>query len=82
MRYFTGPSQLFDAIRQQVMESMALPSGTADQPWPQGATTLALAPHEYEPENYQALITYALANGAQELTDAQYLATLPPSPEL
>jgi hypothetical protein len=82
MRFFTAPSALFDALRLQIMEMLDLPSGTADQPWAEGITSLALAPHEYEPPEYAALIEYALANGAEEITEAEYRALQPPSDEI
>ena len=77
MRYFTAPSQLFDALRLQVMAALGQPDGGADQPWPEGITTLALSPHEYTPPQYTALIDYALANGGTEITDAEYQALQP-----
>ena len=80
MRYFTAPPQLFDSLRAQVMAALGQPNGGAEQPWPIGLTTLALAPHEYEPPQYQALIDYALANGATEITESEYYA-LQPQPE-
>ena len=81
MRYFSGPSELFDALRGQIMAMLQLPSGTADEPWAEGVTTLALAPHEYEPPHYQSLIDYALANGAQEISEEAYFASSPSSNE-
>lgn len=77
MRYFTAPPQLFDTLRSQVMAALDQPNGGADQPWEVGITIIALAPHEYEPPQYQQLIDYALANGATELTEAEYQALQP-----
>jgi hypothetical protein len=77
MRYFTAPPELFDALRAQVMQTLGQPNGSADQPWDAGLTSLALAPHEYTPPQYVAMIDYALANGATEITDAEYQAMQP-----
>ena len=79
MRYFTAPAQLFDSLRLQVMQTLGQPNGGADQPWATGLTTLALAPHEYE--RFPELITYALANGGTEITEAEYQA-MQPQPEI
>lgn len=78
MRYFQAPSALFNALRLQVMQQLGQPNAAAEQPWPEGITYLALGPHEYEP--HQELVTYALANGATEITAEQYQA-LQPKPE-
>jgi hypothetical protein len=77
MRYFTGSTALFDAMRSQVMAILSQPNGKAEEPWPEGITTLALGQHEYAPPEYQALIAYALANGGSEVTEAEYLALQP-----
>ncbi len=53
------------------------PNAKAEQPWPQGITSLALCPHEYEPPEYAALIDYAISNGAQEITEEEYRAMQP-----
>jgi len=79
MRYFSAPAQLFDAIRAQVMQTLGQPNGSADQPWAEGITSIALAPHEYTPPQYVAIIDYALANGATEITEAEYQAMQPVS---
>jgi hypothetical protein len=80
MRYFTAPSALLDALRDQVMQALGQPNGGADQPWPQAITCLALAPHEYTPPQYAALIATALANGATEVTAEEYAALQTPPP--
>jgi len=77
MRFFTGSSALFDTMRSQVMTILFLPNGKAEEPWPEGITTLALSQHEYTPPEYQALIAYALADGGSEVTKAEYLALQP-----
>ena len=77
MRYFSAPSQLFDALRAQVMQTLGQPNGSADQPWSAGITSIALAPHEYTPPQYAELIAYALANGATEITEEAYHALQP-----
>ena len=74
MRYFSAPSQLFDALRAQVMQTLGQPNGSADQPWSAGITSIALAHHEYDPPQYVAMIDYALANGATEITEEEYQA--------
>jgi len=81
MRYFTGPSQLFDGLRTQVMQMLGQPNGKAAEPWPAGITSLALSPHEYTPPEYQQFISYALSNGAQEITEAEYQALQPQDSE-
>ena len=81
MRYFTAPPTLFDALRLQIMQTLGQPNGSADQPWAVGITSIALAPHEYEPPQAVALIDYALANGASEITEYEYQA-LQPAPAL
>lgn len=74
MRYFFAPYQLFDTLRAQVMQMLGQPNGRADQPWSVGITSIALAPHEYTPPQYVAMIDYALANGATEITEEEYQA--------
>jgi len=74
MRYFSAPYQLFDTLRAQVMQTLGQPNGSADQPWSAGITSIALAPHEYAPPQYAAMIDYALANGATEITEEEYQA--------
>ena len=70
MRYFQAPSELFDALRLQIMQMLGQPNAAASQPWEVGITRLALGPHEYEP--HQAMVEYALANGAVEITAEEY----------
>ena len=77
MRYFSAPYQLFDTLRVQVMQTLGQPNGSADQPWSAGITSIALAPHEYTPPQYVAMIDYALANGAIEITEEEYQALQP-----
>jgi len=72
MRFFQASPELFNAMRAQVMAALEQPNIHALQPWPQDITTLALAPHEYTPPHYAALIEYALANGGVEITEAEY----------
>lgn len=72
MRFFKGSTELFNAMRSQVMALLSQPNGKADEPWAEDTTTLALAPHEYTPPEYQALIEHALANGGEEITEHQY----------
>ena len=79
MRYFQAPSELFDALRIQVMQMLGQPNDKASQPWEQGITYLALGPHEYSPPEFQSLIAYAVANGAQEISTEQYAALQPVS---
>jgi hypothetical protein len=74
MRYFSAPYQLFDTLRAQIMQTLGQPNGRADQPWSAGITSIALAPHEYAPLEYVAMIDYALANGATEITEEEYQA--------
>jgi hypothetical protein len=74
MRYFSAPYQLFDTLRAQVMQTLGQPNGRAEQPWSDGITSIALAPHEYAPPQYVAMIDYALANGATEITEEEYQA--------
>lgn len=74
MRYFTATPELFNALRSMVMEMLGQPNAKAEQPWPAGITSLALCPHEYTPPDYAALIDYALANGAREISEAEYRA--------
>jgi len=81
MRYFAATSALFDSLRATVMGMLGQPNDKAAQPWPEGITSLALCPHEYSPPDFAALIAYALDNGAQEITEAQYRA-LHPSPPM
>ena len=82
MRFFTGPSAVFDLIRSQVMIALAQPNGAADEPWPAGIEYLALSPHEYEPPQYAAMIADALQSGIAEISEAEYRALLPPSDEI
>jgi hypothetical protein len=77
MRYFTAPSSLFFSLRAQIMLDLGQPNGRADQPWNTGITNLALSPHEYTPPQYAAMIDYALANGASEITEEEYQALQP-----
>jgi hypothetical protein len=56
------------------MQTLGHPNGSADQPWSAGITSIALAPHEYTPPQYVAIIDYALANGATEITEEEYQA--------
>ena len=79
MRFFTAPSTLFDSLRAQIMLDLGQPNGAADQPWAAGLTSIALAPHEYTPPQYVAMIDYALANGATEITEEEYQAMQPVS---
>jgi hypothetical protein len=81
MRYFTAPVELFDALRAQVMQTLGQPNGSADQPWSVGITSISLAPHEYTPPQYVAMIDYALANGATEITEEAYRALQPQAEE-
>jgi len=81
MRYFTGSSTLFDTMRSQVMTILSLPNGKADEPWPEGITTLALGQHEYAPPEHQALIAYALANAGSEDTEAENIVIKHAKPE-
>ena len=81
MRFFSAPLELFNAMRSQVMAVLGQPNEHASEPWPENITSLALCPHEYEPPQYAELIAHALANGAQEITAAQYQA-LHPQPEI
>jgi hypothetical protein len=82
MRYFTGPSAVFDAYRAAIMSALGQPNGAADEPWPEQINSLALSPHEYEPPHYAAMISDALQNGIEEITEAEYLALQPPTPDL
>jgi hypothetical protein len=77
MRFFTAPSALFDALRLQVMQMLGLPNAKAEQPWPEGITSLGLCPHEYSPPEFEQLIDYALANGGSEITAEEYAALQP-----
>ena len=77
MRYFKAPSSLFNALRSQVMQQLGQPNAKAYQPWDLDITNLALNEHEYEPPEYAALIDYALANGGEEITRAEYDALQP-----
>ena len=77
MRYFTAPTQLFNFLRSQIMLDLGQPNGKADQPWAEGITNIALSPHEYTPPQYVAMIDYALANGATEITEEEYQALQP-----
>ena len=77
MRFFSAPPELFNAMRSQVMAALGQPNIYAEQPWAANITSLALAPHEYEPPKYAAMIEYALANGAEEITEAEYIALQP-----
>jgi hypothetical protein len=77
MRYFTAPPQLFNFLRSRIMLDLGQPNGKADQPWSAGVTSIALAPHEYAPPQYVAMIDYALANGATEITEEEYQALQP-----
>ena len=81
MRYFTATAELFDALRDTVMQQLGQPNAKAEQPWPAGITSLALCHHEYSPPQYAALIGYALANGAQEISAEEY-QDLQPKPML
>jgi hypothetical protein len=74
MRYFSAPYQLFDTLRDQVIQTLGQPNGRANQPWSAGITSIALAPHEYTPPQYVTMIDYALANGATEITEEEYQA--------
>jgi hypothetical protein len=56
------------------MQTLGQPNGRADQPWIAGITSIALAPHEYTPPQYVAMIDYTLANGATEITEEEYQA--------
>jgi len=56
------------------MLDLGQPNGRSDQPWSSGVTSIALAPHEYAPPQYVAMIDYALANGATEITEEEYQA--------
>jgi len=77
MRYFTAPIELFNTLRLQVMEMKGLPNIHMTQPWEENITSLALGSHEYTPPEYSTLITYALANGASEITREEYDALQP-----
>lgn len=79
MRYFKGPTAIFDALRQQVMGILGLPSDFANEPWPAGITYLALAEREYTPPQYAAIVQAGLAAGIEEITAEEYRA-LQPSP--
>jgi len=81
MRYFTASPDLFNAIRDTVMGMLNQPNAKASQPWPEGISNIGLCPHEYNPPEFAAMIAYALANGAQEITAAEFIA-LQPEPEL
>lgn len=73
MRYFLSSSAAFDAFRAVIVDMLALPSGTADEPWPVGITHLALAPHEYNDERFAPIITNAIAQGqVEEITEMEY----------
>jgi hypothetical protein len=77
MRFFKGTSEQFDAIRDAVMQSLGMPNGHADEPWPAGISTLALGTHHYEPDQYSAMIEQALAIGITEITAEEYAALQP-----
>ena len=64
-------------MRSAVMDALAQPNGAADEPWPADITSLALAPHHYEPEAYAAMIAGALDMGIVEVTEAEYMAAQP-----
>jgi len=59
------------------MQTLGQPNVMADQPWSAGITSIALSPHEYDPPQYVAMIDYALANGATEITEEEYQALQP-----
>lgn len=80
MRYFKAPTELFDAMRLMVMATLGQPNAKAIQPWPEGLTSIALCPHEYEPQEYANLFAYSLANGAEEITEAEYKSLQPVEP--
>jgi len=61
-------------MRAQVMAALGQPNDHALQPWGADVTTLALAPHEYTPPHYAAMIDYALANGGVEISEEEYKA--------
>ena len=82
MRFFTGPSAVFDAYRASIMDVLGQPNGAADEPWPVGILCLALSAHEYEPPQYAAMIADALQSGIAEISEAEYRALLPPSDEI
>ena len=63
------------------MQMLGQPNASASQPWPEGITSLALCPHEYEPPQFAELITYATANGAKEISAEEY-QSLQPKTEL
>lgn len=81
MRYFQGPSAVFNTLRQQVMVMHGLPSDFADEPWPAGITTLALCDREYTPPDYAAIVAAGLDAGITEITAEEY-QSLQPKPEL
>ena len=64
-----------------VMEMLRQPNAKAAQPWDAGISALALGPHEYEPPDFANMIAYALEQGAQEITEEEYLSLLPASEE-
>jgi hypothetical protein len=77
MRFFSGTTQQFNAMRSLAMDAIDQPNGYADEPWPTDITSLALAPHHYEPEAYAAMIAGALDMGVVEISEAEYRALQP-----
>jgi hypothetical protein len=77
MRYYKGTAEQFDAMRLQVMDALNLPNNGTLEPWKVGVTSLALAPHEYQPEHLAALIDDALDMGIEEITAAEYAELQP-----
>jgi hypothetical protein len=80
MRFYKGTAAQFDAMRLLVMDALELPSNGTLEPWQVGVTSLALAPHEYQPAHLSALIDDALDMGIEEITAAEYAELQPISP--
>jgi hypothetical protein len=77
MRFFKGHPEIFDQFRLQVMDLLGLPSNGTDQPWEAGITRLALAPHEYNNEQYSSMIEHGLKMGITEISADEYTALNP-----
>ena len=88
VRYFKATPAINAAMWSQVRTALSQPNGRADRPWPEGGDFdggdgfeyLALGPHHTEGEFWAPLIEQALASGVVEITEAEYIAAMPPIP--
>jgi hypothetical protein len=84
MRYFRATSEVAEAVRQQVAESLGQPNGKADEPWREGGdftvgglVYVAIGPHHTQDDAWQSLIAAAVAAGVNEIDEQQYLDARP-----